>query len=159
MQAVLLYLLVYTFMNLGVFGVVVMLRREGVIGDQVSDFSGLARRMPVTAFTMMIFLLSLAGIPLTAGFIGKWYLFGAAIRSEYAWLAVVAVLNAAVSLYYYLRVVVYMYMGEARDQQPLATSPALTAALVGCAVFTLWFGIFPQRLLELAKGSILFFGR
>ncbi|MEE8184396.1 MAG: NADH-quinone oxidoreductase subunit N [Acidobacteriota bacterium] len=158
-QAVLLYLLVYTFMNLGVFGVVVMLRREGVIGDQVSDFSGLAQRMPVTAFTMMIFLLSLAGIPLTAGFIGKWYLFGAAIRSEYAWLAVVAVLNAAVSLYYYLRVVVYMYMGEARDQQPLATSPALTAALVGCAVFTLWFGIFPQRLLELAKGSILFFGR
>jgi NADH-quinone oxidoreductase subunit N len=157
-QAVMVYLMVYTFMNIGAFGMVVMLRREGIVGDRVADFSGLARRAPLAAFTMMVFLFSLTGIPLTAGFIGKWYLFGAAIRSHLAWLAIVAVLNTAISLYYYMRVVVYMYMGESRDLPPLATSPALTAALVCSILFTVIIGVYPRPLLSLARESILWFG-
>ena len=157
-QAVMIYLIVYTFMNMGAFGLVIMLRREGIVGDRLADFSGLAARTPLAAFAMMVFLLSLAGIPMTAGFIGKWYLFGAAIRSQFGWVAVVAVINTAVSLYYYMRVVVFMYMGQSSDKQPLATSPALTAALVGSILFTIFFGVYPQWLLSLARQSVLWFG-
>ena len=105
-QAVILYLFIYTFMNLGAFSLVVMLRRSGVVGDRVEDFAGLSRRAPGAAFAMLVFMLSLAGIPATAGFIGKWYLFGAAVQAHLTWLAVVAVLNSAVSVYYYPRVVI-----------------------------------------------------
>ena len=152
-KAVAVYLLVYTFMNIGAFGLVIMLRRENLVGDLVVDFSGLAKRSPLAAFTMLIFLLSLAGIPPLAGFIGKWYLFGAAIRGQYAWLAVLAVVNSAISLYYYLRVVVCMYLREPLTDEPYATSPALTAALAISLGATFLLGVWPERVLAFADFS------
>src|SRR5439155_1685778 len=130
---VMLYLAVYAFMTLGAFAVVAMLRKGGLEGDEIEDFTGLAKRQPLAAFLMLVFMVSLAGIPPTAGFIGKFYLFMAAVKAGLTWLAVVAVLFAAVSAYYYLRVVMVMYM---RDPEPiegplprLAMSPAMTIVL------------------------------
>jgi NADH-quinone oxidoreductase subunit N len=157
LQAVILYLFIYTFVNVGAFALVAMLRRGSVIGDRIGDFAGLARRAPGPAFAMLVFMLSLAGIPATAGFIGKWYLFGAAVRVDYAWLAVVAVLNSAVSLYYYARVVVMMYMREPADDVPLEPSFGQRVAIAACIVFTLAFGIYPQPIVEFAKRSVLAF--
>jgi len=151
LKAVAIYLLVYTFMNIGAFGMVIMLRRENLVGDLVVDFSGLSKRAPLAAFTMLLFLLSLAGIPPLAGFVGKWYLFGAAIKGHYVWLAVLAVINSAISLYYYLRVVVCMYIREPLNEEPYATSPGLKAALAIAAAMTLLLGIWPEKLLEFAS--------
>ena len=150
-----LYLLVYTFTTLGAFGLVVMLRREGVVGDRIEDFSGLARRSPLAAFAMLVFMLSLAGIPCTAGFIGKWWLFGAAVRAHYGWLAVVAVINSAVSLYYYVRLVVQMYMGAPAGEETYAVSPALAAALAACLGATLVIGVYPDPFIMLARTALL----
>jgi NADH-quinone oxidoreductase subunit N len=155
LQAAILYLLVYTFMNLGAFTLVTMLRRQGIVGDQVADFAGLSRRSPWAAFAMLVFLLSLAGIPATAGFVGKWYLFGAAIRADYAWIAVLAVLNSAVSIYYYARVVVMMYMREPADDLRITPSFGQRFALAACIIFTLGFGVYPQPLVEFARRSII----
>src|SRR2546430_12472789 len=104
----LIYLLIYSFMQLGAFTVIVLLRRSDAIGDELKDFSGLSFRSPFAAFAMLFFMLSLGGIPPTAGFMGKFWLFSAAIDSGYVWLAVIGVLHSAISLYYYLRIVVFM---------------------------------------------------
>src|SRR5205085_2315681 len=101
--AMLIYLLIYSFMQLGAFAVVVLLRRRDVIGDELKDFSGLSFRNPFAAFAMLLFMLSLGGIPPTAGFMGKFWLFSAAIDAGYYGLAVIGVLNSAISLYYYVR--------------------------------------------------------
>jgi len=155
LTAVGLYLLIYGFMNVGAFGFVIWLRSENLAGDRIADFGGLSRRAPLAAASLLLLMLSLAGIPLTAGFIGKWYLFGAALRANYAWLAVAAVLNSAISLYYYLRVVVVMYIGDdvASDARP--ASPFVLIALVVCVGFTLVVGIYPQPLLEMARAALL----
>ena len=155
LQSVLLYLLVYTFVNLGAFGMVAALRRQGVPGDRVADFAGLGRRSPLSAFAMLVFLLSLAGIPATAGFIGKWSLFAATVRSDLAWLAVVAVANSAISLYFYARIVVMMYMREPQDDSPFRPSIAEWTAIGACLVFTLAFGVYPRPILDLARHSIV----
>jgi NADH-quinone oxidoreductase subunit N len=155
LQATILYLLVYTFVNIGAFALVVMLRRGQIVGDRVVDFSGLAQRAPAAAFAMLVFMLSLAGIPATAGFIGKWYLFGAAIRSDWVWLAVVAVANSAVSLYFYIRVVVVMYVKEPVDSERLVASPGQRVAIAACIAFTLLFGVYPQPIIRFAEKSIL----
>ena len=155
MTAVVLYLLAYTFTNMGAFGLVVMLRRKDVAGDQVEDFRGLSRTNPLAAAAMVVFLLSLAGIPCTAGFIGMWWLFGAAIKADYAWLAVVAVVNSAISLYYYARLVVAMYMvpEDRRDRVPV--SAGLATALTIALGFTLWIGLYPQPFIRLAQKALL----
>jgi len=155
LQAAILYLFIYTFVNAGAFGLVIMLRRQGIVGDQVTDFAGLARRCPWQAFAMLVFMLSLAGIPATAGFVGKWFLFGAAVRAHVAWIAVVAVLNSAVSLYYYARVVVMMYMRPPMDEVPIVPSAGQRLAIAACALFTLLFGVYPQPIIEFARRSVL----
>src|SRR5213075_3027846 len=104
------YLMIYAFMQLGAFAVVVLLRRADVQGDELKDFSGLAFRNPFAAFAMLLFMLSLGGIPPTAGFMGKFWLFSSAIDAGFVWLAVIGVLNSAISLYYYIRIVVFMYL-------------------------------------------------
>ena len=151
--AVLIYLMVYVFMQLGAFAIVSMLRREDVIGDELKDLSGLYVRYPTAAFAMLFFMLSLGGIPPTAGFMGKFWLFSAAIESGYVWLAVIGVANSAISIYYYVRVVVFMWIKEEVIGSPVAASPemalALTAALVGAIVF----GVYPRPLFELAEMS------
>ncbi len=110
--SVLMYMLVYTFMNLGAFGFVILLESRGYAGETVADYAGLARRHPAAAAFMLIFLLALAGIPPTAGFMGKLYLFASAVQAGYVTLTVIAVVMSAVSLFYYFRLVVQMYLRE-----------------------------------------------
>ncbi len=159
MTAVVLYLLVYTFANMGAFGTIVLLRRGSVPGDRVEDFRGLAGTYPVAAAAMTVFLLSLAGIPSTAGFIGKWWLFGAAIKADQAWLAVVAVLNSAISLYYYARIVAAMYMTAPEETRPEPAPAGLRAALAISLVFTVWIGIYPQPFIRFAQYALWPIGR
>ena len=124
-SAMLIYLFVYSFMQLGAFAIIVMMRRHDVIGDELKDLSGLYLRHPFAAFAMLLFMLSLGGIPPTAGFMGKFWLFSAAIDSGYVWLAVIGVLNSAISLYYYVRVVVFMYLKKEMAGSQPTTTPAL----------------------------------
>jgi NADH-quinone oxidoreductase subunit N len=152
--AVLFYSLVYACMTIGAFGIVILLARGTVRGDQIDDFSGLAQRSPVAAAIMLLFLLSLTGIPPTAGFVGKLYLFAAAIESGYVWLALIAVINSAISLYYYMRIAMVMYMRELPVQGiALSQSPALYLGLFLAAAVTLLLGIFPGPVLEFARAS------
>jgi NADH-quinone oxidoreductase subunit N len=154
-SSVLLYLLVYTFMNVGAFGVVILLNRVGGIGDQIDDFSGLARVSQASAFVMMVFMFSLAGIPPTAGFAGKFYIFMGAVKAGYVWLAVIGVLNSAVSAYYYLRVIMRMYMDAAPVEEPaLNVSTAMSAILFAAVIAVLVMGIFPEFFLNLAISSV-----
>ena len=126
-QSVLFYMLVYTVTNLGAFGFVILLESQRATrARRVQDYAGLARKHPLAAFGMLLFMLSLGGIPPTAGFMGKLYLFAAAVNAGYVLLVVIAVLMSAVSLYYYLRIVLQMYLRDGADAEP--------AALVGRAV-------------------------
>jgi NADH-quinone oxidoreductase subunit N len=151
--AMLIYLLVYAFMQLGAFMVIVMMRRKDVVGDELKDFAGLYLRHPTAAFAMLLFMLSLGGIPPTAGFMGKFWLFGAAIDAGYVWLALIGVLNSAVSLYYYVRLVVFMYLKQpVGGSEPQAT-PAVALALGLAVVATLLFGVYPNQLFTLAEAS------
>jgi len=152
--AVLFYSLVYACMTIGAFGIVILLARGTVRGDRIDDFSGLAQRSPLAAAIMLLFLLSLTGIPPTAGFVGKLYLFAAAIEAGYIWLALIAVINSAISLYYYMRVVMVMYMRELPVQGiALSQSPALYLGLFLAAAVTLLLGVFPGPVLEFARAS------
>ncbi len=153
--AVLFYLLAYMFTTVGTFGVLTLCERAGEEAVHVRDYAGLARRHPLLAFTLALFLLSLIGIPPLAGFVGKVYLFGAAIRAGFVWLAVLAVLNSAVAAYYYLRVIVYMYMREA-DGEAAGLTPsfagglALTVALIGIILL----GVVPAPFVDLAQAAV-----
>ncbi len=151
--ATLIYLLIYSFMQLGAFAVIVLLRRRDEIGDELKDFSGLNVRNPFAAFAMLLFMLSLGGIPPTAGFMGKFWLFGAAIDAGYYWLAVIGVLNSAVSLYYYLRIVVFMYLKRETIGSEPHTSPTLALALAAAVIATLVLGVYPRLLFEVAEAS------
>jgi NADH-quinone oxidoreductase subunit N len=141
-------------MTIGAFGMVILLQRGTVRGDQIDDFTGLAQKSPLSAAVMLLFLLSLTGIPPTAGFVGKFYLFASAVEAGYIWLVLIAVVNSAISLFYYMRVVVAMYM---RDLPPqglaLSTASTLRVALLLAAAGTLLLGIFPGSILEFARAS------
>jgi NADH-quinone oxidoreductase subunit N len=151
--ATLIYLLIYAFMQLGAFAVVVLLRRADVAGDELKDFSGLHVRHPFAAFAMLLFMLSLGGIPPTAGFMGKFWLFGAAIEAGYVKLAVIGVLNSAISLYYYVRVVVFMYLKTETIGSEPTTNPALGLALGVAVVATIVLGLYPRWLFDIADAS------
>lgn len=155
-QAVLFYTLVYAFTTLGAFGLVVLLASKEYAGEQVRHYRGLARHRPLAAFAMLLFLLSLGGIPPTAGFMGKLYLFAAAVQAGYAWLAVVGVLMSALSLYYYFRVVKEMYLADEEGEGlPLLSEPWGEGALVICSAATILFGIWPGPLLALTQPAAL----
>lgn len=154
LASVLLYIAIYSFMTLGAFALVGMLRKEGQESDDIDDFAGLAKREPLAAGFMLMFLVSLAGIPPTAGFIGKFYVFMAAVNAGMTWLAVVAVIFAAISAFYYLRVVMVMYMrdadGPAASHSRLETSPALSLVLACALAGVVLLGLFPNGLWSLA---------
>jgi NADH-quinone oxidoreductase subunit N len=152
LSGVLIYTLVYVFATLGIWATVLMLRRHAYAGEMIDDFEGLHRRAPFWAFAMFVFLLSLGGIPPTAGFLGKYYLFAAAVQAGYGWLAIVAVLMSAVSMFYYLRLVVAMYLKEGRDAE-VAVTPALRFVAGLALVVTLAFGLYPPPLIEQAAQS------
>ncbi len=144
-QAVLFYMLVYTVTNLGAFGFVILLESRGYAGELVSDYAGLARKHPLAAFGMLLFLLSLGGIPPTAGFMGKLYLFAAAVQAGYVWLVVVAVIMSAVSLYYYFRIAMQMYLREGEGAEPaaLVAAPWTERAIALCGAAVLLVGLYP----------------
>ncbi|MCA1631215.1 MAG: NADH-quinone oxidoreductase subunit N [Acidobacteria bacterium] len=157
-----LYLLVYTLMNIGAFGIIISLHRRGVVGEQVDDLKGLAQKDPVMAAAMAVFMLSLGGLPLTGGFIGKWFLFGGLLqrgkeegKNWYYWLALWAIINTVVSFYYYVRFIRVMYLDErAADVRPLSLSPALRVAL-GVAVFgIIAVGVYPQPFINFAQSIV-----
>mgnify|MGYP001819404172 CR=1 FL=1 len=154
--AALFYLAAYTFMTMGTFGVVILLERKEYAGETYEDYAGLARRAPLLAALMLIFLLSLTGIPPTGGFFGKIYLFAAVVKAGYTWLAVVGVLTSAISLYYYFGIVVNMYLKPSEDETPMPLkAPALVGAIVICAGITLLLGLLPESLVDFAANSIL----
>jgi len=147
LSGILIYSIVYIVANIGIWAVILMLRRHEYAGERVDDFDGLHRRAPLWSFAMVIFLLSLGGIPPTAGFIGKYYLFAAAVQSGFGWLAIIAVLMSAVSMFYYLRLVVAMYLKEGREAE-VAITPALRFVAAFCLVVTLFLGVYPPPLIQ-----------
>jgi len=159
LASVMLYLALYSFMTLGAFAVVGMFRKGRLEGEEIEDFSGLAKRQPLAAFLMLVFMVSLAGIPPTAGFIGKFYVFMAAVEAGLTWLAVLALIFAAVSAYYYMRVVMVMYMREpdrsVADPPQLVPSPALSVMLACAVAGVVFFGLYPNPLVSLALQSVL----
>lgn len=153
-KGILLYLLVYTFMNLGAFAVITSLRQRDVIGDEIDDIAGLFFRAPTEAILMLIFLLSLAGIPPLAGFYGKYFIFLSLIESGHYVLASLAVLYAVFGLYYYMRIANAMFMREAMDKSRLPISLAMRTALGVTALATVGIGIFPERFIQLVTWSL-----
>jgi NADH-quinone oxidoreductase subunit N len=154
-SAILFYLLAYAVTNLGAFGVLALLGSEDHPVDDLRDFAGLWHSRPGMAGLLTVFLLSLGGIPPTAGFVAKWYIFSAAVSAGSVGLAVIGVLTSVVSIFFYLRVVVMMYMAEpapASTLEPLARLPG--AALVVSVLLVLYLGVLPTRLLSLAAASV-----
>ena len=156
-SAVLFYLVVYTVMNLVAFGILISLSGKGDTRVRLEDFAGLGKRSPFAAAALSFALISLAGIPLTGGFIGKFYLFSAAIQKGLVALAIIGVLNSVVSVYYYFRVMVYMYMREPVEGTPEPDPIGWPVqAVVGILVIIIVFlGIRPDHILALAGSSSL----
>ena len=154
-SGILFYLLAYAFMNIGAFTCVILLGKKGEENTLINDYAGIGFKYPLLAASMTIFLLSMAGIPPLGGFMAKFYVFAAAVKSKFYWLAILGVLNSAVSVYYYLRVTVLMYFRESdREITGLQFSPASVFALVIAVIGTLYMGIFPANVLSLAQRSI-----
>jgi NADH-quinone oxidoreductase subunit N len=154
-QGIAVYVMVYTFMTLGAFLVVVALRRQNIIGEDIDDIAGLIHKSPGYAVLMLIFLLSLAGIPPTAGFLGKYYIFLSLIETRHYGLAVIGVAYVAVAIYYYFKIVRSMFVREETEKAPLASSFGLRVALATAGLMTLAIGIYPEPFLRLAQGSLL----
>ncbi|MCX7792993.1 MAG: NADH-quinone oxidoreductase subunit N [Thermodesulfovibrionales bacterium] len=147
-----LYLLIYAFMNLGAFAIVTILGREG---EELSQYEGLAKTEPLWAAIMLIFMFSLTGIPPTAGFVGKFYLFMSVINAGYTGLAVIAVIMSAVSAYFYLRVVMFMYMKEPQRAVSISPSVSETLAVTITTGFVILIGLSPYYFIEFARASMI----
>ncbi len=155
-SAALFYLAVYSFMNLGAFGILTLLGRDLDERVLVSDLSGLGFRKPALGLAMTLFMLSLGGIPPTAGFMGKVFVFGVAIKAGLVPLVVIGVLNSVVSVFYYLRVTVALYMEEPKGEPTPAFGAPASVVAIGLSVFlTLWWGIQAHALLEQAQRSVM----
>jgi NADH-quinone oxidoreductase subunit N len=151
--SVVFYLFAYTVMNAGAFSLLLYMKRGGEYAEELADFSGLGRRRPALAMAMLLFLLALAGIPPTMGFFGKLYIFLAAIRTGLYWVAVVGVINVVISLFYYARVAMHMFMRkQERDVADVRSFP-LNVALAATAAATVLLGLFPQAILTAIEKS------
>ncbi len=154
-SSILFYLVVYAFMNLGAFAVIIALARRGEESPTLSAYAGLGFRHPALAFSMAVFMFSLAGLPPTGGFMGKLYIFTAAVEAEYVGLTVLAVICSLISVFFYLRVVVVMYMEEPREGlSGLGLSPAILITLVLAVAATLQLGLLPAGVWDLAVRSV-----
>lgn len=148
----LIYILAYTFTNLGAFFIAVAVgQRLG--SDDIADYAGMAQRSPFLALLMLFFMLSLTGIPPLAGFFGKFYIFGGAINNGLLWLAIVGIVNSVISLYYYVNVIRVMYLLPAPSLEPVRESPALRLALAITALGTLIIGLYPQPFINLVGAA------
>jgi len=155
-DAILFYLLAYLFANIGAFAVVIAVS-HAIGSEEIDDYSGLNRRSPFLAFAMLLFLLSLAGVPPLAGFIGKLYIFVAAIKEGLYTLITVGLINIVISMYYYLIVVKKMYISEPIDPSPIAVSGTMrTVVYIGLAG-TLIIGIYPQPFIDWLVGATVMF--
>ena len=152
LRGVLVYSVVYVFSTLGIWATVLMLERNEYAGESVSDFDGLHERAPWWAFAMIVFLLSLGGIPPTSGFIGKYFLFYAAVGAGFGWLAIIAVLMSAVSMFYYVRIVTAMYLRDGNERQIVSGGSLKFVAAVALIV-TLVLGVLPSRFIDEAGRS------
>src|SRR5438093_1499244 len=149
LTAVAFYLLTYAVMNMGAFAVVTLIARRDDRETKVEDYNGIGFFSPALAFSLSLFLLSLLGMPLTAGFMGKIMVFSAALRQGYVWLVVIAVLNTAVSAYYYLRLIIVMFFRERTEAWEPPRIPASVAlALVLTIVGVFYLGLFPGRVIN-----------
>ena len=136
-------------MNMGAFGIVTLIARSGDRRNEVDDYNGIGFISPVLAFSLSIFLLSLLGIPLTAGFMGKIMVFSAALREGYIWLVVIAVLNTVVSAYYYLRLIIVMFFHERTETwEPPRIPASIALALVLTIIGVFYLGLFPGRVIN-----------
>ena len=152
-SSLMFYMLTYAFMIFGVFGIVILLGRKGDENLEIENYSGLAYKHPIIALTMTIFLLSLGGLPPLAGFVAKFYIFSAALKEGYLILVIIAVLNSAISLYYYLKVIVFMYMKEPVKPFNITLSP-MTLLVIAISVFgTIQLGIYPDPIIFLAQSQ------
>jgi proton-translocating NADH-quinone oxidoreductase chain N len=148
---VMVYLMAYLFMNVGAFAVVIWFARS-TGSEDIDDYAGLAETAPLFAAALTVFMLSLTGIPPTAGFLGKWWLFMAAIRSpDYWWLAVAGIVNSVISLFYYWNLVRLMYLRPVARKEPLRYPAALTAVVAFTALVTLLMALYPTPILQLAE--------
>lgn len=158
-SSMLYYLMAYTFMNIGAFTAVIMLGRKGEENTDLDSYAGVGARHPFIALCMSIFLLSLAGIPPLAGFIGKFYVLSAAVKAQYYWLAVIGVLNSVVAAFYYLRVMMYMYFKEPiRDTGAIDKAPQYGLVMLVCVWALLHMGVFPKTFLLIAQKAVGIFG-
>src|SRR5713226_4067140 len=151
LKGIAFYLLVYAFMNTGAFAIVILLRRKGLIGDELEDLNGLYQRSPGAAVLLLIFMLSLAGIPPTAGFLGKYYIFLALIETKHYWLAVFGVLYVVPALYYYFRLVKHAWLTEPADPIRPRVTFGQAIALTATILITLGAGIYPEPFARLAS--------
>jgi NADH-quinone oxidoreductase subunit N len=149
---VLFYLLVYTFMNVGAFGIVSWIEQQDDKKLTLDDYAGLASRRPLIAALMSIFMFSLAGIPPFAGFFGKYYVFLAAVKANMTWLAIIGVLTSLISAYYYLRLVVMMYFREGDADVEKAVPVTALVAVAAAALLVIVLGIFPSLVVDLTRG-------
>ena len=160
LNGLMIYLFAYLFTNIGAF-LVVMAVEETEGNSDIASFNGLGKRSPWLAWTMFVFLLSLAGIPLTGGFVGKFFVFGAAVQHRYVFLIVIAAINAGIAAFYYLNVVRAMFFpaadrpeaAEGYKSTPMRTPLAVQVVLVICLVATLWLGIYPPRVIDWANSA------
>ena len=149
------YLVAYVAMNLGAFAIIVLLEHQGERGEELKDYAGLGFRYPLIGLLLSLFMISLSGIPPTIGFVGKLYLFGGAVKSGQILLAVFGVLNSAISVFYYLRLMVLMYMREPQETLPPIRIPlAFALVLLITAAGTIWPGIFPTTWFEAAQDGV-----
>ena len=155
-DAMLFYLLTYLFANLGAFAVVIAVS-EAIGSEEIDDYSGLGRRSPFLAFSMLIFLLSLAGVPPLAGFIGKLYIFVSAVKEGLYLLITVGLINVIISMYYYLIVVKKMYVSDPHDRSPLRVSGSIKMVVYVCLAGTLAIGIYPQPVADWVVSAVLMF--
>jgi len=154
-SGVLFYMLAYTFMNIGAFAVLILAGKKGEENLTLDGFAGLGYKRPFLGIAMSVFLFSLMGLPPTAGFAGKFYIFAGAIKAGYVWLAILGVLNSAVSLYYYLRVMVYMYFKTPSEDYAWVGLPVSVLATIILAIIgSLYLGILPNEVMAMAKMAV-----
>src|SRR6202008_2832238 len=153
-SAAMFYTAAYAAMNVGAFTVVSHFANAGERYVTLEDYEGLGRTSPLLAATLTVFLLSLIGIPMTGGFFAKFYVFSAAVKANLIWLTLIGVVNSAIGAYYYLRIIVVMYMREARREVPVTPVPfGLGIALALSLIATIYLGILPNRVLQYAQQS------
>ncbi len=152
--SIMLYMAAYLFTNLGAFALIILLCRPNMRGDNLEDFRGFAREHPWPSLALVIFFLSLTGIPPTGGFVGKFYLFAAAIDAGFVWLAIIGMLNSAISLYYYFRVVMLMYMEEPTGRIQTSNSFPLTVGIAIMVIGVLFIGLYPHPFFSAAQTSV-----